>query len=146
MPDNILAPGATLIAWTLIMLLWMFATRMGGLKRAGVDLSKTPPGGRGQDLEGVLEPKAMWKAHNLNHLMEQPTIFYPVIILLHLSGAATPLAIKLAWGYVGFRIIHSIWQSTINIVPIRLLLFIAGSLCLIALAVLAILGTFTYQA
>lgn len=138
MPHNILAPASVLILWTLIMLLWMFASRMSGLKTAKIDLSKTPPGGRGGDLEGVLPAKAMWKAHNLNHLMEQPTIFYPAVIVLHLAGGASTIAIYLAWGYVGFRILHSIWQSIVNVVIVRLLLFIAGSLCLIGLALLAV--------
>ena len=32
----------------------------------------------------------------------------------------------LAWGYVGFRIVHSLVQGTINIVPIRLSTLHAG--------------------
>ena len=139
---NILAPGAVLVLWTLIMLFWMFFTRMGAFKRHKMDISSFPPGGRGSDLDGVVEPVTMWKAHNYNHLMEQPTIFYPAIIILHIAGAATPLAIYLAWAYVGLRIVHSIWQATVNKVSVRLPLFILCTLCLTVLAVLAVIATF----
>lgn len=141
MPENILAPGAVLILWTLVMLSWMFVTRMRGLKKANIDLTKTEPGGRGSDLEGRLPPKTMWPSHNFTHLLEQPTIFYPAIIILHLAGGATMTAIYLAWGYVVLRILHSIWQVTVNVVMVRLLLFITGSFCLIGLAVMAVKST-----
>jgi len=36
---------------------------------------------------------------------------------------------------VGFRILHSIWQATINIVPVRFLLFLLSTLCLVALTI-----------
>ena len=39
----------------------------------------------------------------------------------------------LAWGYVGFRIVHSIVQATINIVAIRFTIFLLSTLCLIGL-------------
>jgi hypothetical protein len=39
----------------------------------------------------------------------------------------------LAWGYVGFRILHSLVQATINVVAIRLALFTLATLCLIGL-------------
>jgi len=146
MPENILAPGAVLILWTLFMLFWMFVSRMNGLKKANIDLSKTAPGGRGSDLEGLLPAKAMWKAHNLNHLMEQPTIFYPAIIILHLAGGVSMTTIYLAWAYVVLRVLHSLWQSMVNIVMIRLLLFFTGSLCLIGLALSAVKATWGLSA
>jgi len=142
MPQNILAPAAVLVLWTMIMLYWMFITRAGAFKRHGMKLSTFPPGGRGPDLEGVVEPKTMWKAHNLNHLVEQPTVFYPAVIVLHLADGDSNLAIYLAWAYVVLRILHSIWQSLINIVIVRFALFATGSLCLTVLAILAVKATF----
>ena len=35
---------------------------------------------------------------------------------------------------VGLRIVHSIWQATVNKVPVRFMLFLAGSLVLVFLA------------
>ena len=51
MPENLLAPGAVLVLWTLIMLIWVAATRFPAMAKAGIDVKAAPPGGRGADLE-----------------------------------------------------------------------------------------------
>ncbi|MES2700248.1 MAG: MAPEG family protein, partial [Pseudomonadota bacterium] len=79
-----LAPAAALVAWSLVVLVWMTVTRFAGMGKIGVDLKQAKPGGRGQDLEAVLPPQTVWKAHNYTHLMEQPTIFYPTVLILAL--------------------------------------------------------------
>ncbi len=105
----------------------------GAFKRLGVSLRTIPPGSRGSSLDNSPEAKAQWKAHNYNHLMEQPTIFYAIVLTLALMGFDHPINVMLAWGYVGFRIAHSIVQATINVVAIRLTLFALSTLCLMGL-------------
>ena len=141
MPESLLAPGAVLALWTLIMLTWAGVTRFQAFSKVGIDLKAAPPGGRGVDLEGVLPPLTNWKSHNYTHLCEQPTIFYAVIIFLHLSGGETDLTRGLAWAYVVLRIVHSVWQSTVNRVPVRFVIFTTATLCLLALAALAVIAT-----
>jgi len=141
MPENLLAPGAVLALWTLIMLTWAGVTRFQAFSKVGIDLKAAPPGGRGVDLEGVLPPLTNWKSHNYTHLCEQPTLFYAVIIFLHLSGGSTDLTRGLAWAYVVLRIVHSFWQSTVNRVPVRFVIFSIATLCLFALALLAVIAT-----
>lgn len=133
-----LAPAAALALWTLIVLLYMAALRFSAFKAANIDLSKAPPGGRGQDLDGMLPKPVMWPAHNYTHLLEQPTLFYPIAIMLALLGADGPTNIALAWVYVGLRVIHSIWQIKVNTIPVRAGIFFTSSLVLIALAVNAL--------
>lgn len=133
MQAQILAPAAVLVVWSLIMLIWMAATRFPAMSKAGIDLSKGEPGGRGQNLEGVLDPRVSWKSHNYTHLMEQPTLFYTVVIVLAILGP-TPLDALFAWAYVAIRIVHSIWQATVNRVPVRFALFALSTLCLSVLA------------
>jgi uncharacterized MAPEG superfamily protein len=141
MPENLLAPGAVLALWTLIMLGWAAVTRFQAFGKVGLDLKTAPPGGRGVDLEGVLPPLTNWKSHNYTHLLEQPTLFYAVIIFLHLSGGSTDLTRGLAWAYVALRIIHSLYQATVNRVPVRFAIFALATFCLIALALLAVIAT-----
>jgi hypothetical protein len=129
----ILAPVVALVAWTILMCLWMLVTRFAEFRRLGITLSKIPPGARGVDLEGQADPRAQWKSHNYNHLMEQPTIFYAIALTLALMDFGGGINYWLAWGYVGFRILHSLVQSTINVVAIRLTLFTLATLCLIGL-------------
>jgi MAPEG family len=86
MQAQILAPAAALVLWSLVMVIWMAATRLPAMSKLGNDLKTAPPGGRGQNLEGVLPDKVQWKSHNYAHLMEQPTIFYPTVVILALMG------------------------------------------------------------
>ena len=140
MQSSILTPAAVLIVWSQIVMLWMAVTRFGAFGAAKIDLRKAPPGGRGQDLEGVLPPQVNWKAHNYTHLMEQPTLFYATVLILALSGAGA-LDVRLAWIYVLLRIVHSVWQATVNRIPVRSSLFFISSICLIVLAIRALLAT-----
>jgi len=137
-----LGPAAVLILWTLVVLVWVAVTRFGALAKSGVDLKAAPPGGRGRDLEQVLPAKVNWKSHNYSHLVEQPTIFYPVVLLLAVAGGGTPTNIALAWAYVAIRIVHSLWQSLVNTLPVRITLFGLSTTCLFALAINAVLLTF----
>lgn len=141
MDTSILAPAAALVVWSIIMLFWMAGTRLPAMSKIGMDLSKAAPGGRGQDIDPHVSPSVAWKSHNYTHLMEQPTIFYATIMILAISGGATSLTVSLAWGYTVLRVIHSIWQATVNTVTIRFVFFLLSSLCLTILAVQALLAT-----
>lgn len=141
MDTSILAPAAALVVWSLIMLFWMAGTRLPAMSKIGMDLSKAAPGGRGQDIDPNVPPSVAWKSHNYAHLMEQPTIFYATVMILAISGGATSLSVSLAWGYTVLRVIHSIWQATINMVAIRFVFFLLSTICLTILAVQALLAT-----
>jgi hypothetical protein len=137
----ILAPAAALVVWSLLMLFWMAGTRLPAMSKIGMDLSKAAPGGRGQDIDPNVPPSVAWKSHNYAHLMEQPTIFYATVMILAISGGATELSVMLAWGYTALRVIHSIWQATVNTVSIRFMFFLLSTVCLTILAVQALLAT-----
>lgn len=141
MPGNLLAAGAVLALWTLIVLVWVAVTRFRALAKSGIDLKAAPPGGRGADLEAILPRETNWKSHNYTHLLEQPTLFYAVIVFLHLSGGDTPLTQGFAWAYVALRIIHSLWQATVNRIPVRFTIFGLSTFCLFALSLLAVIAT-----
>jgi hypothetical protein len=141
MDTSILAPAAALVVWSIIVLFWMAGTRLPAMSKIGMDLSKAAPGGRGQDIDPHVSPSVAWKSHNYTHLMEQPTIFYATIMILAISGGATSLSVSLAWGYAVLRVIHSIWQATVNTVAIRFVFFLLSTLCLTILAVQALLAT-----
>jgi uncharacterized MAPEG superfamily protein len=140
MKADLLAPAAVLVLWTIVMLFWMAGTRLPALKAAGIDMSKAV-GGRGQDLEAVLPAPVNWKAHNYAHLVEQPTLFYAVIGILAIMGQVSVVALTLAWAYVVLRIAHSLVQATNNRVSLRFPLFLASTLALLGLTILALLRT-----
>ena len=140
---EILKPVAVLAGWTLVMWLWMYATRIPAIGK--LPKSAEPgadQGWTGAKLEALLDPRIQWKAHNYNHLHEAPTVFYAVALALALIGQGDGLNAQLAWAYVGLRIVHSIWQSTVNKVAVRFLLFALSSFALMALTVHLLMAVF----
>ena len=140
MDTTMLAPAAVLVVWSILMLFWMAGTRLPAMSKIGIDMSKAV-GGRGADIDPNVPPSVAWKSHNYAHLMEQPTIFYATVMILTIAGAVTPLLVSLAWGYTIIRILHSLWQATVNKVNIRFVLFLLSTICLTVLAVHALLAT-----
>jgi len=130
-----LAPVVVLVAWSLVMWLWLYATRIPAMRRAKTRLDpRVPPA----ELTANLPPEVRWKADNYNHLMEQPTIFYAVALALAVADmsagdAGSGLNIIFAWFYVILRIIHSLIQATVNIILLRFALFMLATLCLVGL-------------
>ena len=138
---GILQPVAVLAAWTMVMLLWMYAVRMPALGKIALtpeEMSRLTGG----KLDELLPPQVQWKAHNFNHLHEAPTVFYAVALLLAITGAGDGLATQLGWAYVALRIAHSLVQVTSNKVPVRFAIFALSGLVLIALVVLALKAVF----
>lgn len=136
MQAQMLAPAAVLVAWSLIMLVWMAFTRLPAMGKMG-GLAGAKRGGRGQDLEGVIDERVQWKAHNYAHLMEQPTLFYAAVLIIAIMGAGEGEVLA-AWIYVALRIIHSIWQATVNVVSVRFAIFLLSTFALVYLAYRAI--------
>ena len=131
----ILAPVVALVAWTLVMLIWMAVARRKAFAQLGINWGTIPRGSRGVNLDGKAPDEAQWPSHNYNHLMEQPTIFYAIALTLALMDMGHGINLWLAWGYVGLRVIHSIVQSTVNIVPVRFTIFALATFCLLGLTV-----------
>ncbi|MGQ3230063.1 MAG: MAPEG family protein [Blastomonas fulva] len=132
MTSAILQPVVILLAWTMVMWLWMYVTRIPAMQRAKIDVANLK-GGTGKDLDAVLPPEVQWKAHNYNHLLAEPTVFYAVCIVLAIIGHGEGMNLAVAWLYVTLRVAHSLLQATVNRVAIRFLLFASSSLCLIVL-------------
>jgi len=131
----LLAPVVALVAWTLVIMAWMAVTRFATFKKMGITLGNVPAGSRGVDMEGKAPDQVQWKSHNYTHLLEQPTIFYAIVIVLALMGMDQPINQYLAWGYVGLRVVHSLIQCTVNTVKYRFAIFSLASLCLLGLTV-----------
>ena len=137
----ILAPAAVLVLWSLVVLLWMSATRFPAFAKVGLKIGEAAPGSRYVDVEPSMPAKVNWKSHNYTHLMEQPTIFYAAVLILALAGEGSGINASFAWAYVGLRVVHSIWQSMVNIISVRVTLFTLATLCLWVLAVNAVRAT-----
>ena len=141
MHAEILKPVAVLVAWTLAILVLLVARRMPAMKAVGIDINKVR-GGKPGALDGVVADSAQYPAHNYIHLVEQPTLFYAICLLLAVIGMGDGLNAWLAWAYVGLRIVHSLIQVTANVIRYRFMVFAASTLMLVALTVHALIALF----
>lgn len=134
MHSSLLAPLITLVLWSLIMCLWLYATRIPAIRRHNVLLS---PQQTKDAFNAQLPAPVRWKADNYNHLMEQPTLFYAVVLALAMAGGDSAFHLNLAWLYVGLRILHSLIQATVNIIMLRFAVFILATVVLMILSISA---------
>jgi hypothetical protein len=139
MPSPILQPVMALVLWSLVMWAWLYATRIPAIRAAKAPM---PPEMTTADLNVILPPRVRWKADNYNHLMEQPTLFYAVALVLAFVGAGEGLNAGLAWAYVALRVVHSLVQALTNVIMVRFAVFMVASLVLLALAIRAAIAVF----
>jgi len=124
---GMIAPVVALAIWSLIMLIWLYATRIPAMQKAQIK----PDAATKAQMEALPAARV---AANYNHLMEQPTIFYALCFALQLMNQDSHINIGLAWAYVLLRVIHSLVQATANVIIVRFAIFVVASLVLMALA------------
>ena len=139
MDIEILRPVVVLVLWSMVMWVWLYATRIPAMRAARTRLDPRLPR---EQITGNLPPQVRWKADNYNHLMEQPTLFYAVALVLAAAGTGDGLNLWLAWAYVALRVVHSLWQATVNVILVRFAIFTVSSLVLALLAVRAAMAVF----
>lgn len=118
-----LQPVLVLVAWSIVMLVWLYVRRLPML----FDYALSRPTLVDGEATRSLPAEVQWPADNYNNLMEQPTLFYALALGIYLSGQSNYDVEYLAWLYVALRITHSLIQATVNIVIIRFGLFMASS-------------------
>ena len=133
MPINVgfLYPVLALVVWTLVMWLWMYATRIPAMQKAQINPDDARHPGTYVD---KMPANVRSVADNYNHLHEQPTIFYALMFFAALTGGADHVATYLAWAYVGLRVVHSFVQVLSPKVTLRFMMFALASLVLFILA------------
>lgn len=140
MPHSpLLAPLVALVLWSFVMMAWLYATRIPAMAKGRIAYDPRRPA---EEFHARMPARVRWKADNYNHLMEQPVLFYAVILALASLGDTSGPSIGLAWLYVGLRVAHSLVHATVNVVPLRFALFIAASFAVMALSVRAALIVF----
>jgi len=128
---ELLTPVLALITLTLIVWVWMYATRVPAMQKAGI----TPQAARHPGTwEAQIPSGARQVAENYNHLLEQPTIFYALVFAIVLAGRTDQTHVALAWAYVALRVVHTLIQCTVNIVMWRFSVFALSTVVLMAMA------------
>ena len=135
MENSILEPVIVLVAWTLVIFVWMMSTRLPYLMKNNIPAQELQ---NASDVAVKLPGKVRRVSDNYNHRHEQPTLFYALAIALALTGEAGTSQILLAWVYVASRVIHSTIQCTYNSVMHRFLLFFVGTVALVGMVAIEI--------
>ena len=128
--SSMLTPMLALIAWTLVMTVWMFALRIPAIQKAKI----SPADAREPNSLNALPLKVRQVGYNLDNLMQQPTLFYALVAYSYLAGQQNAVNMALAWAYVALRVVHSLIHATVNLVLVRFGVFALGTLVLALLA------------
>ncbi|MFY8142366.1 MAG: MAPEG family protein [Caulobacter sp.] len=138
MQNSMIAPVMALVAWSLVIWLWMYVQRIPAMQKAGIK----PQDARFPGSLDKLPDGARQAADNYNHLMEQPTIFYAAALAIQVAGHADGMAVHFAWVYVGLRVVHSLVQTTVNLVALRFLVFVISTGVLAAMVIRELMRLF----
>jgi len=136
-PTLFLAPVLALIIWTLLIWVLMYVRRIPAMQAARInpDTAKSPDGKWKQELP----LKVQAAAHNYNHLLEQPTIFYGLMFYITLTEQMSSPLFYAAWAYVLLRVLHSFVQVSAGKVIPRFVIFSVSTLVLMVMVVLTLL-------
>jgi hypothetical protein len=134
--DSVLGAVLALIVWSLIIWVWMYATRIPAMQAAKIN----PDDAKHPGSLDSLPAKVRYVADNYNHLMEQPTIFYALAFYTVHAQHDSGLVVTLAWAYVVLRVIHSLIQATGFKVTARFLVFLLSTIVLVVWAAIEVMA------
>ena len=133
MNNLILQPVLFMGTLSAVMMIWMYATRIPAAKVLEGQGTNMQDLSHPASLTGVFPSRVERVADNYNHLWEQPTLFYAIIFVIWAQQHTDTTYLFLAWGYCLLRLMHSLVQSTINLVWIRFGVFMLSWFVLIAM-------------
>jgi hypothetical protein len=122
-PTHIFIPFAGLLVLTLVVWVYMFYLRIGAIQATGIQ-PKTRA-----DLER-LPPRAVSAANNFQNLFELPVIFYACVLALYVLNQVDYIHIICAFGFLLFRVLHSLIHCTYNHIMQRFVVYAIASLFL----------------
>lgn len=121
----------TFVVWT-----YMYIRRLSFIFANDLEAKKMTPA----ELARVSPPSVSTPSDNLKNLLELPTVFYAIVLYLFATHQVDSMYLNLAWGFVAFRILHSLVHCTFNFIPLRFVLYVISAVtlwCMVGRAVLA---------
>ena len=136
---SILEPMLAMLAWSGLIVAILLMSRIPAVAKQWGNLQFAK---HSDELRPKLPEKFRYITDNYNHIFEQPTLFYAVLIYIQLADSASQINVSLAWAYVSLRVIHSAIQLTSNNVSWRAASFATSSLILIGMISMEIFAAF----
>ncbi len=108
------------------ILLTLAPRRISAIKKAG--------GIKGLVKAGGFNQKLINHSDNFKNQFELPVIFYALCLLFIATGTVSQGAVIAAWVFVVSRIVHTLIQTTNNVIfPTRFLVFLVGAVALMVM-------------
>ena len=123
---NIIYPLLTMVALTLFVTLQLLFFAVKSIIKGEVHIKQY------RIYDGEFPAKFISVRQHYKNMFEMPILFYLLCTLLIISDSVAPLDIQLAWGFVIFRILHSISRIPNKNVNIRFGLFTGSFIMLVA--------------
>jgi hypothetical protein len=123
----ILLPLLVQILLTFVVWIYLYAWRLPEILRKGIDPQRL----QDRAAAHALLPDSANPSNNLKNLFELPILFYTAILLTLLLMIQDPMLVRLAWGFVLLRIVHSAIHCTYNNVNHRFVAYAISSLFLL---------------
>lgn len=120
---SILVPFVGMMTLTMAVFLYMFFHRIREIRRSQrmpktrADLDKYPP-------------IAVNSSNNFQNLFELPVLFYGLVLAIELTQTADAIHVSCAYGFLGFRTLHSIIHCTYNNISHRFSAYALAAACL----------------
>jgi len=134
---SILNPMLAMMAWSGLIVAILLMTRIPVVVKQWGNLQFAK---HSDELRPKMSEKFRYITDNYNHIFEQPTLFYAVLIYIQLAGTTNQTNISLAWAYVFLRVVHSLIQLTSNNVSWRAASFATSSLSLMVIISIEVLA------
>lgn len=113
----------------LTMLVWvlMYVRRLSFLQREGLDAQEfvTP-----EKITALVPDTTNATSNNLKNLFEMPVIFYALCLYLESHQLVDSTYVMLAYGFLGFRVLHSVIHCSYNRVMHRFSCYLLSSVLL----------------
>ena len=124
--NPIILPLLTMVFLTFAVWVYLYALRIPETKRKKIDPDKL----RTRTQVNELLTASAAPSDNLKNLFEVPVLFYLAAMLAMVLLIQDELLVRLAWGFVILRIVHSVVHCTYNRVMHRFIAYLASCLFL----------------
>ena len=121
----IFGPAFAMAGLAFVVYLRMYWVRIAQMKRQRIDAQAVATSAEMAAL--LTDTRA---SDNFRNLFELPVLFYVALFVAWATGQVTPVALGLAWAFVGLRVVHSLVHCTYNTVMHRFALHATGAVVL----------------
>jgi hypothetical protein len=138
--NTIFSPFFAMILLTFIVWVYMYVRRIRFITTRQLTPKELEPIAFAQ----ISPPSVSNPSDNLKNLFEIPILFYALVMYLFLTKQVDMVYMTAAWGFVLFRVMHSVVHCTCNRVMLRFHLYLYSTIALWFIAGRATLMHFSH--